>query len=276
MIYRPDHELSITGEQQMKTRIRLGFIVILGFIALTGCNGQKAESAQGQNTIVLKSYKVPEGLARDIYDDINGLLYSGAPSEPAIGRARIAPDGQLLVAAPESFHDGMKDFIEEINKNNPGPTPTAEVDYWIVAGRKSKTPAKLDEFQAIKAALETIQNTQGSMEFKLLDHLAATSSGQGKDTRLSGAYIEITQSVSAYSDGSLVIHPRIIWNPRSSMETTGGRIDTQISTKSGELVVLGQLSQEFGGGSIFGPKRNGEKQVELVNVFYIISSAVKK
>jgi hypothetical protein len=86
--------------------------------------------------------------------------------------------------------------------------------------------------------------------------------------------VAINHTVSAFRDGSLAIALRI-----DLLGTVRGNINsiaTDIETKSGELVVLGQSSQEFVNRPIFEPRKEGEKfQLETVNVYYIISADVK-
>ena len=260
----------------MKIKKCVGIVLIFGLITLVGWSGAKAEPAQEAEQPVLKSYIVPERLVMEIYHALSNLL---AYRVPRIGQVSITPDGQLLIIAPKSFHDGVEDFIEQLEKNNPAPPPTVEVNYWIVAGREAKTPAKLDEFNRIKPALETIQNNQGNTEFKLLDHLAVTSSSQGTPTTILGALGRIKQEVSAFSDGTLVINPVFTFQemlPPNNDWRDKTVINTQIEMKSGELVVLGQSSREFIGKPIFEPGKEGEKHIEIVNVYYIISADMKK
>lgn len=268
----------------MKIRTGLGVVVILGLIVFAGCTSPQKDTAEGSCDIVLKSYKVPERLAEQISKTVNDLLsrnaYKTENAQPPIGKAQIAPDGELLVAAPESFHDGLKDFIEQIKDTSLESSPSAEVNYWIIAGKKADKPATLEEFKTIKPALETIQANQGNMEFKLLDHAVAASSGQGVSTILNGSLSSISQRLSAYSDGSIVIATTIVTNSRRSGDggaryAQSGRFTTQIEMKSGELIVLGQLSQEFDI-PVFEPAKEGEQHQEVVNVYYIISAAIKK
>ncbi|NLD39407.1 MAG: hypothetical protein GX654_21330 [Desulfatiglans sp.] len=264
----------------MKSKISTlsGLIAVLCIVFIMGCNEQKSETSQAQDSLVLKTYKVPIGLERDIYNDLYGLL-AVKEGEQAAGKVKISSDGQIMVAAPESFHSGVEEYIERLSRNNPGPTPLAEVHYWMVAGRRSEAPSNLDEFGAIKPALDTIQNKQGPMEFKLLDHVATTSSGQRSGSSLVGANISISQMLYAYHDGSVIVEPTIKWinqkkDRYSLMQDSSLR--TKITIKSGELVVLGQMRQEFRGVSIFLPLKDEEKHVEEVDVYYIISAETKK
>jgi len=261
----------------MKIERVVGIILVISLIAFMGCNRPNGDSvnvpqdkpSQEAEQRVLKSYKVPERLSKEIIDVIRGII------SPGLGRVTVAPDGQLLVVATESFHEGVEDFIDQLIKNNPEPSPSVEVNYWIVAGREAKIPAKLDGFNRIKPALETIQNNQGNMEFKLLDHLVLTSSNQVRPAQIGGAVVKISQMLSAYSDGSLSLQPSIdlIGTAQGDIRS----IQTNIETRSGELVVLGQSSQEFVNKPIFELKKEGEKwYVETVNVYYIISADVKK
>lgn len=255
----------------MKIKKYVAIVLVFGLITLTGWSGTKAESAQEAEQPVLKSYEVPERLANEIQGTLLGLLNYSKPQ----GSARLTPDGQLLIIAPKSFHDGVEGFIEKLEKNTPAPSPSVEVHYWIVAGRKAKKPAKLDEFNRIKPALETIQNTQGDMEFKLLDYVVLTSSNQVRPTQVGGAVVKISQMLSAYSDGSLSIQPSIdlIGTAQGNIRS----IQTNIETRSGELVVLGQSSQVFPLMPIFEQNKDPEKMhFEKVNVYYIISADVKK
>lgn len=260
----------------MKIKTGLVLVVFIGFFVFAGCTNPKNESTNESEALVLKSYEVPERLAKEVSETINDLLSRKARKldndQPPIGKARIAPDGQLLVAAPESFQNGVKDFIIRFKNANPEQSPSAEVNYWIVAGKKSNKPAKLEEFRLIKPALETIQNTQGNMEFKLLDHVVATSSSQNTESSISGAFIAIDQTVSAFSDDSLIIKLNI----GMRKVAINSAIATDLETKNGELVVLGQVSQEFIV-PIFTPAKEGERlRGEIVDVFYIISATAKK
>jgi hypothetical protein len=273
--------------------INMKYVLIMIPLLLGGCDKPKETPANKQISIqkvdpfqpgspvsdsglpVLKSYRVPEKHANDVCKILNDLL-----SGSKIGNARMAPDGQLLVLAIGSYHKGIEDFIDRFNKNNPGVAPSVEVNYWIVAGKKTNAPAKLDEFPSIKMALETIQKKQGNMEFKLLDQVAATSSGQGTRTIFKGAFVEISQELSAYSDGTIILYPRITCHASSTKIQNRlspfGFIETQIATRSGEIVVLGQLSQEFINKPIFETKKVGDDQVEEVDVYYIITTELKK
>lgn len=265
----------------MKIKTTLGIFLIFSLVLILGC-GQDNKAAQENEPLILRSYAVPEGMAKEVSETINELLGwnerrgRSDVNLPPIGKARVSPDGQLLVAAPESFHNGVYNFIEHLQKVNPEPSPSAEVNYWIVAGRKANKPAILDDFKTIKPALETIQNSQGNMEFKLIDHSALASSGQGTETRLESTLFFIRQTLSAYSDGSLEIYSSIAYNlllPNGDHRNYS--IDTRIETKSGELVVLGQASQQFNM-PIFTPAEEGKPHYETVSVYYIISATVKK
>ncbi|MGD9160570.1 MAG: hypothetical protein PVG39_19295 [Desulfobacteraceae bacterium] len=121
----------------------LGNFSFLSLIAFAGCPELQNDSEKESEALVLKSYEVPERLVNEVRQTMDDLLGKGSV-ETRIGRARIAPDGQLLIAAPKSFHDGVKDFIEHLKNTNPEPSPSADVNYWMVAGRKAKTRAKLD------------------------------------------------------------------------------------------------------------------------------------
>lgn len=278
----------------MKIKTGLIFVVFLSLISFAGCTNPQNDSENESEALVLKSYKVPERMAKEVRGTINDLLsreaYNNENSKPPIGKATIAPDGQILVAAPKSFHDGLKDFIASLANSKPEPSLTIEVNYWVVAGRKANKPATFEDFKTIKPALETIQNNQGSMEFKLLDHVVTTSSGQGTRSQVKGSLSQITQYLTADNKGTLVIQTDINMNTSDRFDMKNN-INTQIEIKNGELVVLGQVSQEFKGISIFNPIKDEEEKitkvpsgrtyvdnrhVEMVNVYYIISAAVKK
>lgn len=251
-------------------KIKTGFVIVvfLSLISFTGCTNPQNDSENESEALVLKSYEVPERMAEQVRGIIGNLL----ASRPGTGRANIAPNGQLLVAAPKSFHDGVKDFISRLQNANPEPSPTVEVNYWIVAGRKSNKPATLEEFKMIKPALESIQNTQGNMEFKLLDHAILTSLDK-EEAWLNGALFNIQQTLYSYGDDSLLFSSKIENHPAANPRK--GCIGTEIEIQSGKLVVLGKVSQEFNI-PIFSHAEEGKPHFETVSVFYIISAAVKK
>lgn len=60
----------------MKSKIGMvsGLIAVLCIIFIMGCNEQKSETSQAQDPLVLKTYKVPSGLERVIYNELYGLL----------------------------------------------------------------------------------------------------------------------------------------------------------------------------------------------------------
>ena len=101
----------------MKIKKGLGIILVFSLITFMGCNRPNNESTnvpqdeppQETKQRVLKSYNVPERFSGQIH--VIQEILAGH------GRARLAPDGQLLVAAPKSFHDGVEDFIEQLEKN---------------------------------------------------------------------------------------------------------------------------------------------------------------
>lgn len=266
----------------MKIKAGLVLIVLSSLMVFSACTDFSNKDEEGQGELVLKSYQVPERSAKEINETINELLgwrYGNPLKEyPPTGKARLTPDGQLMVNAPESFHRGMKDFLTRVQNAAPEPSSTVEVNYWMVAGRKANAHSNLEEFDRIKPALETIQNNQGNMEFKLLDHAMGTSSGQGTMAVLHGAFFEINYSLYANSDGTIVIRPRITNIPillENSNYKTFGIVETQIETRSGELVVLAQESQPFQGLSIFETQKEGEKKIEIVSVYYIVTATIK-
>ena len=58
----------------MKIKTGLIFVVFLSLIALTGCSEFQSDSKKESEPLVLRTYKVPFGVIKEIFDDLNGLL----------------------------------------------------------------------------------------------------------------------------------------------------------------------------------------------------------
>jgi len=219
------------------------------------------------SSLVLQSYKVPQQYGSDTEMTLNKLFSLGKES---IGRAYVAPNGDLLVAAPANFQPGIQSFMANLNKSGSAPTPTIQVKYRIVLSRKGEEKTSLDDWGELKPALEAIEKSQGPQKFSLAEQLT-TNSLSSKEVTIKGAYSIIRTTATASGD-QIVLSVDI--------DALQSLFHTTIQIPEKKLLVLGQSSCEVGSYSVIenvlGLKKEdalaGGKGTLLVSIYYIIEA----
>lgn len=86
-------------------KILLGLAILALVMGLAGCNGggDSASDPGGNSSLVLRTYKVPDGRAVSVAAALNGILKGG---KNTIGSASTATHGQILVLAPAAARAG--------------------------------------------------------------------------------------------------------------------------------------------------------------------------
>lgn len=161
----------------MLTTRRLALSLALSFvscsiIAITaGCRVNSEPLVGGAPAMVLHAYDVPAGQAQELRNVVSSLMYAGE-NVPRLGNVVVAPTGQLLVSAPATFHEGVRELLSAV-KAAPQQTPAAiAIDYWIVRGTPGETKIGAD---VPKAAASALEQMGGGMSLSLWDHTRITS-----------------------------------------------------------------------------------------------------
>ncbi len=173
--------------------------------------------------LVLRSYDVPPELAPEMSSILNGIL------EGEKGRVKLGPNGQLVVAAPESIQEGIAELIAEMNVDAPQPPPMITITYWAVVGQPASETATSANLQEIESALATIAEADGAASFGLLEKLRLRSlSGESGEAK--GQQLRVRQRASTQAG-------RVI----AELNLSGvGNFETTVNIEPDQLLVLGQ------------------------------------
>lgn len=260
---------------RLNTRNAIMIAVFFIFaIALFSCSRPNltipAPLEREKEPLVLKSYEVPEGYGDEVKRIINDLLIDRV-AEKRYGQVTMAPDGQLLVNAPKSFHPGVENFLDTLKKKGPlPPEPSIRMHYWIVLGMQTSGMSNAGQFKEIAPALESINESQGTHEFVLLEHLS-TLSKSNHQAQVTGATAEISCLSSIRNDQVLMD----MW-----IRSESSRLDTEVQIPAGKLLVLGQSAIEpkrpYALLEEFSSQSRAAKQSEkvLFNIFYIVRADI--
>jgi hypothetical protein len=231
--------------------------------------------AEGPEPVELRTYSVPHGYENDVRTMLRNALGSG---ETRIGRADLGPAGKLVVVAPEGIHEGVRGFIDELERlDTPPPLPSpVTLTYWIVAARPMGTalPSMLPDVPVhpkgsytvvganplndVSPALEQIVGIQGPTAFSLVERLQLISFGDAR-AHTQGRVTWIEQRATVVKDS---IVADLALRVRSSS------ISTQVKLQPGQFLVLGQSGYS---GDVPTPLAHGAEPEELT-LYYVIAS----
>jgi hypothetical protein len=229
-------------------------LVYLAALALGACAPSPAPSSPEKPEMQLRFYEVPPSAARDLRNALNSALEGGKESKDAVeyGRASVAPDGRLMLLAPERMQQSVATMMEQVAKHPNVPPTRIDMSYWFVAGKHGtgETPAELAE---LKPALDEIVRAQGPTQFRELEKLKLSSLSGGDSGSVHGASVDARQRLTM-AQGMVLAELRL---SRGSLN-----LDTTVHIKPGQLLVLGQS------GFLKGANEEGDA------LFYIIRADV--
>jgi hypothetical protein len=208
----------------------------LAVLALCACPPARTESAPTPagavpSNLVLRSYEVPNNGAQRMRGVLRELLWFGSDGKDAnkyVGRADVGPDGRLIVLAPESVHEGVKNLVASVTANPVKEPGTVRIDYWVVAGAPGKGEAPAANLQEVATALAEVEKNDGPMSFSLIEKLTVSSlsnergSMDGRDTHVRQFTNVVDDNVTADLD----------------IERFGQKLSTRVRIKPGVLTVL--------------------------------------
>jgi hypothetical protein len=206
-------------------------ILVLCFFSLAlSCFSKPKEDSESR--LVLKAYEVPRQGAPQLRRALADLFFfgsAGGTPSTSIGKVDVAPDGQLMVLAPESVHAGVRALIDSTFTAAPKPISTVTLTYWVVMGTSGKTVNPLTAGLAdVSAALSEIEKHDGPMSFELIEKIDATSLS-GEEADVKGRATAVTQR-GTLVDGLFTGMVRINHPPQS--------MNTQVRIATNQLVVL--------------------------------------
>jgi len=235
----------------VKTSRHLPMILLL-FLALAGCQGESHQSdATAQAPITIQAYQPDPAVARDLL----AAIHVATAADPRIA-ADATPNGTIIVAAPEEVQSDVRDLLQRLQETAPANPLSVAVDYWIVeAVPNDSDDAPSTGMDAIRVALETIQQRSGKQRFRLMEHLAVVASGPLAQSRLEGKDTQIQQSLK-WQGNDIVLFPNIVhWDgPKqkhpdgTSSRTQNVKLKTRLVAPPDKLLVIGQSGGTDGNG----------------------------
>ncbi len=208
--------------------------------ALAGaCTTPQQVMDQASNEMVLQSYSVPAGYSNLMSSALTRALFVG--KDNPVGRVIEAPDGQLIVVAPESVQEGVKRLIDELNASQPAVrTPTnIRIDYWMVHGTRADELSTSYPAPVLADTLAAVQQQEGPMAFELHSHQVLTSLDDERASLSSpGLFIRQTATWNA-AGGTIAAEVEI-----EAERGVGTATDIQVAP--GQVVVLAELGDTAG------------------------------
>jgi len=224
------------------------------FAALTSLACNAGPTPPEKPEMQLQIYDVPQGTARDLRGALNNALgnYKEAGDAP-LGRASLAPDGRLIVLAPERLQKGVAALVNQAGtRPNTLPVPV-DITYWFVVGKRGGT-GQSPGLEEIKPALDEIVKSQGAMQFRQLEQLKLSTTTGDTGTVHSDS-VHVKQEL-AYTGGVVMA--------RVSLSVANRSLDTTLQAKPHQLIVLGQSGF-----------KEGDKSDEEATLFYVIRADVR-
>lgn len=209
--------------------------IALFAITLAGCAREPAaESAVDgdRNPNVIVTYEVPDGTAREVESVINSLLAPGGDGD-RIGRARVLPNGLIVVSAPVAVQPGIEEFIDELRSRPAGEEQRIRLHYWLLRGTPTGAGQVAADLRDIEAPLLDLASAAGPMRFERLDYAQQVMTSGGRAGVEGGVF---NGNAEAAARG-----PRIALDLHLNAPSLRSHVRTQMDLKDGETVVLAQM-----------------------------------
>lgn len=203
--------------------------------------------ARPPQPMVVRSYEVPPEIAREVAEVLSSALGAPRPNAamtPMIGRAIVAPGGQIVVTAAPEVQKGVAQVIAGIAARTLPPTPVVHFDLWIVTGTPGTAPARGTAIpEEVSPALDSLRKSRGDLHFQLVDHLSTSARSGDDDARVSGSGTDFRVSdlsLQKAADGKQHVVAQI----RAMMFSPAGGGPAQLNSQAvltpGDLLVVGQ------------------------------------
>lgn len=186
--------------------------------------------------MVMRSYVVQGDHADEVRSALQSALLGTDDEKRFLGRVTLAPNGQLIVTAPESVQRGVENLINDVLAFSPGPTPTIKLEAWFVRG--STTPGATDAtLVEVQPALTAITEAQGISRFALVEKLTIHARA-GHEGDVTGVDAMMRAESSLRRVGKE--HATVFAKLALMLSRKGVQLRAEMEMKPGELLVLGQ------------------------------------
>lgn len=198
------------------------------------------ESSRG-GTAVMRSYVVNADHADELRVALQSSLSIG-DDKPLLGRVTLAPNGQLIVTAPESIQRGVTQLLENGLAASPGPTPTIKLEAWFIRAGSGEGTAD-PRLTEIQPALEALTEAQAASQFELVEKLTIHSRA-GHRGRVDGIRTSFHATPTVRRSGNK--QDAISAEINLTVDRVGASLSADVELAPGELLVLGQSAYAEG------------------------------
>ena len=198
------------------------------------------EASRG-GTTVMRSYVVHGDHADEVRAALQSALRTG-DGKQFLGRVTLAPNGQLIVTAPESIQRGVTKLLDDVLAVSPGPTPTIKLEVWFVRGGGGEVGADA-RLAEVQAALAALAEAQGASQFQLIEKLTLHSRA-GHAGRVDGVRTRLHAQPTVRRAGNK--ESAISSSINLSVDRVGANLAADVELTPGELLVLGQSAYAEG------------------------------
>ena len=199
--------------------------MIVSRLSLAACLLAVAAQAQAVSRI----YDVHPAYRQEVVEILSDML--DVDMHEFGGSARLLPSGQILVDTySEARQEEIRAVLEAIAAQEPEPTPTIQLRYWVLHGFRGQDdaaslPSTLDR------VIREIEDAHGDLGFEILD-AATLSSRSGEVGVFENDRWEIVQQTYASGEQDRI-------NATLTIEHEMQELHIQLSLARGEFVVLG-------------------------------------
>lgn len=191
------------------------------------------EASRG-GTPVMRSYVVHGDLADEVRAALESALLTG-DGKQFLGRVTLAPNGQLIVTAPESIQRGVTKLLDDVLQVSPGPTPSIKLEAWFVRAGMGDGPAD-PRLAEIQPALAAIGEAQGASQFQLIEKLTLHSRA-GHTGSVDGIQTQLRAEPTVRRSGQTQVVASTV---ELRVDRAGAELGVDVELTPGELLVLGQ------------------------------------
>lgn len=236
-------------------------------MALAGCHTDPRAAAPEPQPLKLKVYDVPNGSAEQMRSVLS-QVFSQGQNTPPLAKVSVAPDGRLLVVAPEPIQEGVEALLKDLGKVAPRTTPTIEMKYWIVLAKPGAGGPIPPELQEIAPALQSVSQAQGGLSFEPLESLALRTRGD-EDGTVRGRRVKVWQVASANHGGT--VNARLSIDAGELTRLTS-KLETNVELKPDQTLVLGEAGIDVRPGDIPGVKLTNPEEPR--KLFYVVKPTI--
>lgn len=211
--------------------------LLIAVLALSACGDDAGNVSSGAEALTLKTYQVPEGNANELSSTVLFLLRNDPNN---MGSARALGSHQIAVMAPASIHEGVEALIDSATKAKAGRSSRIRFHFWLVAVRPGESSEVTESLAPIQEALLSVSDNLGPATFTRLDYLEQVVRSESRVSRIGGNMLKahVTDPIARADQVSAALE---LHSPGS------GHIETEVTMKTGETVVLGLVGAESDG-----------------------------